>query len=43
VDAIMPSDFDSTEPSSLPLHTGRPRAVDAELLLVLWAVDGVSR
>jgi hypothetical protein len=41
VDAILPSDFDSTDPSSLPLHTGRPRAMDAELLLVLWATDGV--
>ncbi|NCA83710.1 MAG: IS4/IS5 family transposase [Opitutae bacterium] len=41
VDAILPSDFASTDPSSLELHAGRPRAMDAELLLVLWAVDGV--
>jgi hypothetical protein len=41
VDSIMPSDFDSTRPSSLSLHAGRPRAMDAELLLVLWAIDGV--
>jgi len=41
VDTIVPSDFDSTEPSSLALHAGRPRSMDAELLLVLWAVDGV--
>ena len=41
LDAIMPSDFDSTEPAELELHAGRPRAMDAELLLVLWAIDGV--
>jgi IS5 family transposase len=41
VETILPSDFDSTDPSSLALHAGRPRSMDAELLLVLWAVDGV--
>jgi hypothetical protein len=41
VETILPSDFDSTDPLSLALHAGRPRSMDAELLLVLWAIDGV--
>ncbi len=41
VDSLEPSDFDSVDAQSFTLDTGRPRAVDPELLLVLLVVDGV--
>ena len=41
LDSIDPSDFDSVHSSTFALFTGRPRSVEAELLLVLLVVDGV--
>jgi len=41
VDSLEPSDFDSVDTQSFWLATGRPRSVDAELLLVVVVVDGV--
>jgi len=42
VERIDPSDFDSVPVDSLDLCDGRPRGCDAELLLVLVAVNGVE-
>lgn len=42
VERIDPSDFDSVPVDSFDLHGGRPRGCDAELLLVLLAVNGVE-
>jgi hypothetical protein len=41
VDTLEPSDFDSVNPLSLELEAGRPRKVDAGLLLVLVVLDGM--
>ena len=41
VEAFEPSDFDSVDAQSFPLEIGRPRGIDAEILLVLVVVDGV--
>ena len=40
-DSFEPSDFDSVDAQSFALEVGRPRAVTAEMLLVLVVVDGV--
>jgi hypothetical protein len=42
VEHIDPSDFDSVPAESFGLRDGRPRGCDAELLLVLLAVNGVE-
>ena len=41
VDTFEPSDFDSVPAQSFSLRAGRPRVIDAEILLVLVVVDGV--
>lgn len=40
-EALEPSDFDSVDAQFFSLATGRPRSIDAEILLVLVVVDGV--
>jgi hypothetical protein len=40
-DAFEPSDFDSVPAESFSLLDGRPRVIDAEILLVLVVADGV--
>ncbi len=42
VERVDPSDFDSVPVDSFELGIGRPRGCDAELLLVLVAVNGVE-
>jgi hypothetical protein len=41
MDTFEPSDFDSVDAGSFALAVGRPRAISAEVLLVLVVVDGV--
>ena len=41
-DRVDPSDFDSVPAASLKLFDGRPRGVDAELLLILVAANGAD-
>lgn len=41
VDSFEPSDFDALDAETFALEVGRPRAVTAEILLVLVVVDGV--